>query len=172
MDNKEDFVMDKKGKLIFFGCMFGGIAFALLMLTIVTKGSIFKSRQKEVSYEQGTVESVNNTVEGDVATDASEYVPERSFTSVENMSIVENILTLNAISQFDKQFSDWLVEQGYNYSSIMYFTINRSSVVTDKSYPYFELIQDTEQDDTQICNKTIRATYDLPNYQWKFSFKY
>ena len=88
----------------------------------------------------------------------------KMFTNIQNLDLVSNILTLQAIEDIDYDLSNFLMQQGYSGNDAVTLTIIESTIVNDRSYPYFEM---KVENDAMI----IKARYDLPNYKWIFEKK-
>lgn len=86
------------------------------------------------------------------------------FTNIQNINLVSNILTLQALEDIDYDLSDFLMLQGYSEDDAVTLTIIENTIVNDRSYPYFEM---SIENDGVI----IKARYDLPNYKWIFEKK-
>ena len=115
-------------------------------------GSITQTAE-DYDYTQDCIQQFDEVIESDT----------QVFTQITNIDLVLDILTLKAIGDLDKDLSAYLLLKGYS-GETMSLTISQSSIVYDKSYPYFELnIDGTE--------KYIRASYKLETLEWEFSDK-
>lgn len=89
---------------------------------------------------------------------------DKVFTNIKNIDLVSNNLTLQAIKDIDPELSAFLILNGYSKKEVVNLSIIESSIVNDRSYPYFEMnIENNEM--------VIKAHYDLPNYKWVFEKK-
>ncbi len=89
---------------------------------------------------------------------------DKVFTNIQNIDLVSNNLTLQAIKDIDSELSAFLILNGYSEKEVVNLSIIESSIVNDRSYPYFEMnIENNEM--------VIKAHYDLPNYKWVFEKK-
>ena len=162
--------MQKKDKLIMIGIMAGAFIFIAVVLVVT---GVFKlhvntpDKASELGSITKTADDYDETQEYVQQYDEVIETSEPIFVDIQNMELVFNMLTLQAIEDLDKDLSSFLLTKGYKEDTHISFSISQSSIVYDKSYPYFELV--SQNKDVEI--PTIKASYYLPEYTWQFEFK-
>ncbi|WP_026667633.1 hypothetical protein [Butyrivibrio sp. AE2005] len=146
------------------------IALLIVILFMVVQGLIKvpKLNSKNNSSELGsitmTAEDYDESQEYEWQYDEIIESDDKVFTNIQNLDLVSDDLTLQAIEDIDSELSNFLMLNGYSGKDAVNLAIIESSIVNDRSYPYFEMSIENDE-------MVIKAHYDLPNYKWVFAKK-
>lgn len=146
------------------------IALLIVILFMVVQGLIKvpKLNSKNNSSELGsitmTAEDYDESQEYEWQYDEIIESDDKVFTNIQNLDLVSDDLTLQAIEDIDSELSNFLMLNGYSGKDAVNLAIIESSIVNDRSYPYFEMSIENDE-------MVIKAHYDLPNYKWVFDKK-
>lgn len=168
MDHKRGKSMKKNEKKILILITIS--AFLIMVVFMIVQGlvKIPKFRSKNNSSELGsitkTAEDYDYSKEYEWQYDEIIESARAMFTNIQNINLVSNILTLQAIEDIDYDLSNFLMLQGYSGNDTVTLTIIENTIVNDRSYPYFEMRIEND-------GVIIKARYDLPNYKWIFEKK-
>lgn len=146
------------------------IALLVVILFMIMQGLIKvpKLHSKNNSSELGsitmTAEDYDDSQEYEWQYDEIIESEDKVFTNIQNLDLVSDNLTLQAIEDIDSELSDFLMLHGYSGEDVVNLAIIEGSIVNDRSYPYFEMSIENDE-------MVIKAFYDLPNYKWVFENK-
>lgn len=146
------------------------IALLVVILFMIMQGLIKvpKLNSKNNSSELGsitmTAEDYDESQEYEWQYDEIIESDDKVFTNIQNLDLISDDLTLQAIEDIDSELSNFLMLNGYSGKDAVNLAIIESSIVNDRSYPYFEMSIENDE-------MVIKAHYDLPNYKWVFDKK-
>ena len=110
-------------------------------------------------YEEVNDEDIGTPTEGD----GDDVIDEKMHVEITNINLVFDLLTLEAIEDLQSNLSDWIDENGFADEGLIEFTIDKDSIVYDRSYPYFVLKMNN-------YDKKIKVRYHLDRYEYEFEF--
>lgn len=157
--------MKKKELLLTVAILLVALLFIIIVMLI--SGTLkFSNSTKGDSSELGEITTQAEDYDEvlDYNPEGDELVKSDTFIVINNPELIYKNLTLMALGDLEKDLSTWLTSKGYGSEEFIYLNIIESSVVDDKTYPYFELESSGEL-------PRIKAYYDLENLAWVFDFK-
>ena len=157
--------MRKRDRIIFISGMFTVIIiviFIMFLTGVVTLPKAESSKEQNIGEITKTADDYDPSIE--YIQQFDEVVEDDYFVVINNIDLILNNITLQAANDLDRELSNFLVTQGYSSDDLVTLTIDESTIVNDRSYPFFEMKIDG-------TTKTVRAYYELEEYTWKFSMK-
>ena len=157
--------MKKKDLFITLGVLFGALIFIVLVI-ILTGVFDLSTISSDNSSELGSITKQADDYDAflDYNPEGDEAVESDTFIVIDNPELIYNNLTLMALGDLESSLSTWLISEGYSSEDFIHLTIIESTVVNDRTYPYFELNESEEI-------PRIKAYYNLKELEWVFGFK-
>lgn len=155
---------DQKIMIIVLICAIVVLVIFMFLQGLIIKPHFTKDNSTEIGSITQTAEDYDPTQEyewsGDEVIDYNVPI----ITNIENVNLIFDHITLQATQQLDTELTAFLLKNGYDENKLYTLSITPSTIVEDRSYPYFEM---TIKEDGNV----IKAYYDLPTYKWVFEFK-
>lgn len=156
--------MKKNDKIFFITVMCVAVIITIIAMVVTGVITVPSGKKSEDNLGSITKTAEDYDYTQDYTQQYDEVIDPDTFVLINNAELIFDNLTLQATSDLDKELSKFLLLKGYSGDELVTLTIDESSIVNDRSYPYFEMRVDSD-------GYKIRAYYKLEEYKWVFKEK-